>query len=94
MSIYKGVPTSKNGRVNLYLNMSYTDFRLYRRQLRRVLEHLAFRAVTVMLVVVDLILVITDLALYDDMNQPLEITSLIILTYFLVEGGLRIFAQG
>lgn len=62
---------------------------------KRIVEHLIFRIMTVLLILTDFILVIVDLAIFDcDADSGLEITSHIIITYFMLEVGLRIFYKG
>ena len=68
-------------------------FSLLRHELRHLVDHLAFRIFTVLLVILDLIVVIADLA-KNDTNRALEILSLIIMTYFVLECLLRLVAHG
>ncbi|ELT95902.1 hypothetical protein CAPTEDRAFT_62994, partial [Capitella teleta] len=62
-------------------------------KIRRIMNHLAFRIITIILVLVDLILVIIDLA-HSSHDSVLEIISLFIMTYFMIEIVLRVFAFG
>ena len=57
----------------------------------RVLEHLAFRLFTVVMILIDVAVVIADLI---TQQRWLEVISLIIVTYFMVELLARIFAKG
>ncbi|PVD34487.1 hypothetical protein C0Q70_05762 [Pomacea canaliculata] len=59
--------------------------------IRRVVEHIAFRLVTVILIIVDFIFVVVDLASCVDV---LEKISHVIISYFLLEVALRIFCLG
>ncbi|KAK2148601.1 hypothetical protein LSH36_489g00006 [Paralvinella palmiformis] len=70
-----------------------SGIRLLRCELRRFVDHLAFRIFTVLLVLLDLIAVIVDLS-KNDTNRPLEILSLTIITYFVLEFSLRLIAHG
>lgn len=62
---------------------------------KRVVEHLIFRIMTVLLILTDFILVVVDLAIFDcDADSGLEITSHVIISYFMLEVALRIFYRG
>lgn len=65
---------------------------------KRVLEHIAFRLITVVLILLDFIFVIVELA-DDDCNSnkgkgTLELLSHILISYFMLEVFFRIFYQG
>ena len=68
-------------------------YREVQAKIRRIMNHLAFRIMTILLVILDLILVIVDLA-HSSHDSVLEMISLFIMTYFMVEIVLRIFAFG
>ena len=61
--------------------------------LQRVIVHFAFRCFTILIITADVIIVVIDVINYGD-EQALEILSLIIITYFLFEVFIRIFAKG
>lgn len=65
-------------------------------KVQRIIENFYFRIFTVLVILVDFVLVIVDLSLYDCArnDQPLEIISHIIICYFVVEIAARIFYQG
>ncbi|XP_036360548.1 phosphatidylinositol 3,4,5-trisphosphate 3-phosphatase TPTE2-like isoform X1 [Octopus sinensis] len=64
-------------------------------RVQRVVQHIVFRIFTLILILTDFILVIVDLSIYEcDTNNGLEITSHIIITYFMLEVGARIFYKG
>ena len=67
--------------------------RKFRLELEKVLEHIVFRLVTVILVLMDVTFVIIDLISEEDILE-LEIMSLIIVSYFMVEIGARMFVYG
>lgn len=59
---------------------------------RTVIEHMVFRIITVLLILLDLILVIIDLAkVACNTTDAPEIISHIIISYFVLEVLLRIF---
>ena len=62
-------------------------------RVRNVIEHIAFRIFTLLMIVVDVIVVILDIADVGD-AEALEITAVIICTYFMVEIIVRVFAKG
>ncbi|KAL9973932.1 hypothetical protein ACROYT_G020453 [Oculina patagonica] len=66
----------------------------FRENLRRIVEHFCFRVFSLLLVLADVVIVIVDLATAGNMERSLEIISIIIVTYFLIELLLRIFALG
>ncbi|XP_046557011.1 LOW QUALITY PROTEIN: phosphatidylinositol 3,4,5-trisphosphate 3-phosphatase TPTE2-like [Haliotis rubra] len=65
-------------------------------QVKKVVEHIAFRAVTVLLIILDFSLVIVDLTrdTCASVDSGLEIVSHIIITLFVIEVAARIFYQG
>ncbi|XP_071087021.1 phosphatidylinositol 3,4,5-trisphosphate 3-phosphatase TPTE2-like isoform X1 [Haliotis cracherodii] len=65
-------------------------------QVKKVVEHIAFRAVTVLLIILDFSLVIVDLTrdTCASVDSGMEIVSHIIITLFVVEVSARIFYQG
>lgn len=70
-----------------------TCFRSYQLRVRNVIEHIAFRIFTLLLIVVDVIVVILDIA--DVGNaEALELTAVVICSYFMLEIFVRIFAKG
>lgn len=66
----------------------------FRESLRRIVEHFCFRVFSLLLVLADIAIVIIDLATAGHVEQSLEIISIVIVTYFLIEVLLRIFALG
>ncbi|XP_068720125.1 phosphatidylinositol 3,4,5-trisphosphate 3-phosphatase TPTE2-like [Montipora capricornis] len=66
----------------------------FRENIRRIVEHFCFRVFSLLLVLADVIIVIIDLATESHSEKTLEIISIIIVTYFLLEVLLRIFALG
>ena len=63
--------------------------------MKKLVEHIAFRGLTVVLILLDLSLVITDLAKNGCGNgDALEVISHIIISYFMLELAARIFYQG
>ncbi len=67
--------------------------RFFRYHLNRIIDHIAFRVFTLIMILLDVIVVIVDLAT-NDTNRGLEATSLAIMTYFMAEILLRLFAKG
>ncbi|GFN82234.1 phosphatidylinositol-3,4,5-trisphosphate 3-phosphatase tpte2 [Plakobranchus ocellatus] len=65
-------------------------------KVQRIIENFYFRVFTVLVILLDFILVIVDLAIYTcaSNDKPLEIISHIIICYFVIEIGARIFYQG
>ena len=64
-----------------------------RLRIRNVIEHIAFRIFTLLMIIVDVIVVILDIA--DAGNtEALDVVAVIICTYFLLEICVRIFAKG
>ena len=60
--------------------------------IQSILESIVFRVLTVLLIILDFTLVVIDLTNYEcDSNSGLEIVSHIIISYFLLEVGARIF---
>lgn len=66
----------------------------FRGSLRRIVEHFSVRVFSLLLVLADIIIVIVDLATAGKDERTLEILSILIVTYFLIEVLLRIFALG
>lgn len=67
-------------------------FRSVQWMVQSVIEHMIFRIITVILILLDLTLVIIDLAhLACNANSALEIVSHLIISYFVLEIFLRIF---
>lgn len=66
----------------------------FRESLKRVVEHFCVRVFSLLLVLADIIIVIVDLATAGKDERILEILSILIVTYFLIEVLLRIFALG
>ncbi|RUS79114.1 hypothetical protein EGW08_013124 [Elysia chlorotica] len=65
-------------------------------KVQRIIENFYFRIFTVLVILLDFVLVIVDLALYTcaSNDQPLEIISHIIICYFVIEIAARVFYQG
>lgn len=64
---------------------------------KSVIEHVLFRVFTVLLILVDVTLVVVDISVTDLSNQTshdINLVSRIIITYFLIEIGFRIFYRG
>lgn len=64
---------------------------------KSVIEHVLFRVFTVLLILVDVTLVVVDVSVTDLSNQTshdINLVSRIIITYFLIEIGFRIFYRG
>ena len=68
-------------------------FRELRVKLERILDNLIFRIITIILVIIDVTCVIIDLATPDD-KAGLETVSLLIVSYFMLEIGARLFVYG
>ncbi|KAM7435048.1 hypothetical protein ABFA07_014980 [Porites harrisoni] len=66
----------------------------FRENVRKIVEHFFFRVFSLLLVLVDIIIVIVDLATAGESEKSLEIISVIIVTYFLMELLLRMYALG
>ncbi|XP_020618901.1 phosphatidylinositol 3,4,5-trisphosphate 3-phosphatase TPTE2-like isoform X2 [Orbicella faveolata] len=66
----------------------------FRESLRRIVEHFFVRVFSLLLVLADIVIVIVDLATAGRIEQSLEIISISIVTYFLIEVLFRIFALG
>ncbi|CAH3022505.1 unnamed protein product [Porites evermanni] len=66
----------------------------FRENVRKIVEHFFFRLFSLLLVLVDIIIVIVDLATAGGSEKSLEIISVIIVTYFLMELLLRMYALG
>jgi len=72
-------------------------FRSARWHVKAVVEHLYFRLFTVLLIIVDITLVIIDITIaFNDKktSDAITIVSRVIVSYFLLEISLRIFAKG
>lgn len=68
-------------------------------RLRVIIEHFAFRVFTIFMILFDVIVVIVDFSLYHqfdgtDHSRVLEVLSIIIVSYFMLEVCVRIFAKG
>ncbi|XP_069129758.1 phosphatidylinositol 3,4,5-trisphosphate 3-phosphatase TPTE2-like [Argopecten irradians] len=70
-----------------------TGIKFIQSQFKAVIEHVIFRIVTVLLILLDFILTIIGLADTDNANSGLEIVSHCIISYFLLEVAARIFYQ-
>ncbi|KAM7433962.1 hypothetical protein ABFA07_015848 [Porites harrisoni] len=66
----------------------------FRENVRKIVEHFFFRVFSLLLVLVDIVIVIVDLATAGESEKSLEIISVIIVTYFLMELLLRMYALG
>lgn len=71
-----------------------TCLRKLREKLRKIVEHFGVRVFSLLLVLADIIIVIVDLATEAQSEKILEILSVIIVSYFLLEVLLRMFALG
>lgn len=62
----------------------------------KVMEHIAFHLFTILLILLDIAIVVTDLAAGSSAHyhDELEICSRVIITYFTLEVMLRIFYKG
>ena len=71
-------------------------FRKFRYNVGRFMENVYFRIFTLSLILIDVGLVIVDLATPDDVtyHEPLEITSRVIIGYFVAEVLVRMFYKG
>jgi PTEN phosphatase family protein len=66
-------------------------------RVKSVIEHVFFRVFTVLLILVDVILVVVDISVTDLSEQTshdITLVSRVIIAYFLVEIGFRIFYKG
>lgn len=64
---------------------------------KSVIEHVLFRVFTVLLILVDVTLVVVDISVTDLSNETshnINLVSRIIVSYFLIEIGFRIFYRG
>ncbi|CAH1778217.1 unnamed protein product [Owenia fusiformis] len=75
-------------------NDAVTPLEKFQLFIRKIVDHLGFRAFTVLLIIADTIIIIVDLATKSDGRTALEILSLTLSTYFVVETAARIFAVG
>ncbi|XP_065838606.1 phosphatidylinositol 3,4,5-trisphosphate 3-phosphatase TPTE2-like isoform X2 [Oscarella lobularis] len=71
-----------------------TKLRKFRRKVRKFVESLPLRILTILVLIADVVVVIIGLATDSDDNQDYEIVSIVFVTYFGVELLLRIFARG
>ena len=62
-------------------------------RVRNVIEHIAFRIFTLLMIIVDVIVVILDIANAGN-TEALDLIAVIICTYFLLEILVRVFAKG
>ena len=71
-------------------------YRSLRLSIQRVVEHILFRLLTVLLIIVDLALVVVDLSISNcvSANNALEIVSHCIISFFLLEVAFRLFCKG
>lgn len=86
------------GLLSMHYNFVFVYFRGLQWIVKRVLEHIAFRLITVVLILLDFIFVTVELA-DDDCNSnkgkgTLELISHILISYFMLEVFFRIFYQG
>lgn len=72
------------------------SFRKARYMVGKVMEHIAFHLFTILLILLDIAIVVTDLAAGSSAHyhDELEICSRVIITYFTLEVMLRIFYKG
>ncbi|XP_061189003.1 phosphatidylinositol 3,4,5-trisphosphate 3-phosphatase TPTE2-like [Saccostrea echinata] len=66
-------------------------------RVKSVIEHFIFRVFTVLLILIDVILVVVDISvknLSEQTSHDIALVSRIIITYFLIEIGFRIFYRG
>lgn len=86
--------------LSYYLNYGHLDithpFRKARYMVGKVMEHIAFHLFTILLILFDIAIVVTDLAAGSSAHyhDELEICSRVIITYFMLEVMLRIFYKG
>ncbi|KAL5012170.1 hypothetical protein ScPMuIL_010721 [Solemya velum] len=73
-----------------------SKFAAFRIQLRSLIEHIAFRLITVLLILVEFVLAIVSLSIADDhtSQESIEIVCQTIITYFVLEVLIRIFCTG
>ncbi|XP_064637589.1 phosphatidylinositol 3,4,5-trisphosphate 3-phosphatase TPTE2-like isoform X2 [Lineus longissimus] len=74
-----------------------TTLEAYQFWMRRLVHHLSFRIFTILLILTDVIIVIVDVAYVDkapEKEAVFQSLSLAIVSYFVLEVGLRIFAVG
>ncbi|XP_054721798.1 LOW QUALITY PROTEIN: phosphatidylinositol 3,4,5-trisphosphate 3-phosphatase TPTE2-like [Uloborus diversus] len=72
-------------------NISFLQF-----QLRRIVEHLVFRVISLFLIITDICVLIAALSVTEDehTNKAFEITALCFVCYFMLEVSLRMAAKG
>ncbi len=75
------------------LNLSDAFSREIYQKIQARMDHIAFRAFTLVMIIVDLIVIIVDLANGGD-RHALEIISLIIVLYFFIEVHVRLIVKG
>lgn len=98
MISYKFMFSFTYGLLSMHYNFVFVYFRGLQWIVKRVLEHIAFRLITVVLILLDFIFVTVELA-DDDCNSnkgkgTLELISHILISYFMLEVFFRIFYQG
>lgn len=74
-----------------------TKFGLFRRKLKQVIEHFLFRLFSLLLIIIDICILIVELAQINKGPtelRPYEIASLCFVSYFVFEVCLRILAKG
>jgi hypothetical protein len=75
----------------------FSLFSILRQNIRGVIEHLVFRIFTVVLILTDISLVIIEVAVFShdkETSHAIGQVSMAIITYFVVEIGVRIFVKG
>ena len=68
-------------------------FRSFKIDVNRVMNHIAFRVFTILLILVDVIVVIVDLC-HAGNTVALEVATLVLVIYFMVEVNLRLLIRG
>ncbi|XP_013398292.1 phosphatidylinositol 3,4,5-trisphosphate 3-phosphatase TPTE2 isoform X1 [Lingula anatina] len=61
---------------------------------RKVVEHIIFRLVTMVLILIDIVLVIVDISITTDSKKGFDVVALIFSCYFMTEVIARIFGRG
>ena len=86
---------SHNLTLSCSVNVCFVSSAL-RLRIQRAVEHIAFRLFTVLLIILDLSLVVVDLSISNcvSANDALEIISHCIISFFVLEVALRLFAKG
>ena len=78
----------------MFVNKIYIlNFRSCQLRVRNVVGHLAFRIFTLILILVDVAVILLDIGDVDN-AEALDVTAVVICTYFLLEICLRLFAKG